>query len=122
MSNARLSTQSAALSSFPPPPPPLKHNNTGNDQAVLLHDATVTCYSSEHVQWILLAGVPMWLLYVIGLPVMAYFALRKSDCHGLLERWGKHDFNPSSLTAQDRITLTRFAFLFKGYRPQYYFW
>eukprot|EP00474_Spongospora_subterranea_P008032 CRZ08490.1 hypothetical protein [Spongospora subterranea] len=71
----------------------------------LLADLSQQCWSSEHSKWVMATGLPMLILYVIGIPFSAYIILRKNQ--GQL----------------DQIKMKmRYSFLSQGYTKSCYFW
>ena len=77
-------------------------------------DSSLECYTGPHLLWVILAGMPMLLLYVIGIPGFCFLQLWRGGCQATIERWvaGGAD----RLTAADRQMMRLYSFFFKGYR------
>ena len=77
----------------------------GQEDRRLRNALDMKCYEGEHVFWTLILGIPFLLLVVIGLPVLALFALFKH---------------------QDKLdtieVMEKYAFLYKGYQVKYWYW
>ena len=100
----------------------------GSAMEILLMDASVRCYSSQHIKWLLSVGTPMLLLYVTGIPLFIFYNLRKHNCQETIarlrspasDRDSDGDQARSQLTDMDRELIRHFSFLFKGYKI--FFW
>mmetsp|Transcript_3860 Transcript_3860/g.6766 ORF Transcript_3860/g.6766 Transcript_3860/m.6766 type:complete len:1674 (-) Transcript_3860:431-5452(-) len=79
--------------------------NLGTDHSFLVHDMHIQCYTPEHKYYILVLGVPSILVYIIGIPLVTL---------AILYRGRKHLTDP-------RFEI-RFAFLYKGYKEEFYWW
>jgi hypothetical protein len=84
----------------------------------LLGDLTEPCYSNQHVLFVLVLGIPMFLLWVLGIPLFAWAilywnrALIQAPATGL-----------SAVTLANKKALeSQMAFLYRGYKPTRFYW
>jgi hypothetical protein len=84
----------------------------------LLGDLTEPCHSSQHLFFMFTLGIPMLLLWVLGIPLFAWvilFSNRKliqANSAGL-----------SSVTlARKKALESQMAFLYRGYKPTRFYW
>jgi len=77
----------------------------GTTEEFLLPDMSQRCYDAEHLQWLLTIALPMLLLWVIGIPLVVLYLLRKNS-HKL----------------DDADVMMKYSFLFLGYKQKYYYW
>ena len=63
------------------------------------------CHSSDHIAWIMLAGVPTLIIWVIGMPILAFIALYKNR-------------NDLECPMMKRYLLL----LYQGLRPRVFYW
>ena len=85
---------------------------SGEGTSVLLLEASLTCYQPQHLGWAFAVGLPMLVLYAVGIPASVYFVLRRNDCEQVMQRWLAGELT----SEQDRQVLYRYSFLVKGYR------
>jgi hypothetical protein len=52
-----------------------KQLGTNPDDLYLLPDLSQKCYTSDHQFWIVAVGLPLLLLYVLGVPLFAFYKL-----------------------------------------------
>ena len=79
---------------------------SGEDTSVLLLEASLTCYQPQHLAWALGVGVPLLLLFAVGIPASVFFVLRRNNCEQVMQRWLTAS-SPRSRTARCS-TATRF--------------
>jgi len=114
----------------------------GPADVYLTEDLTLQCWTSAHWVYIFFLGLPMLLLYIVGLPFVLHSTLRKSlDKVTLIisdqqfSLRASHDRNSEVLTHQteeqrkqaqleqaSKTFYTNYAFLFLGYRLETYNW
>lgn len=68
-------------------------------------DSNIQCFGIEHLAWSLSLGVLMLLFYVFGVPIAAYYLLRKHV----------HENSKSKYR-------NVYSFLYSGYKEQFYYW
>lgn len=73
----------------------------GDDELYLSADLTLYCWTKEHWYWIIVVRVPMGIVYVLGIPLMGFFIIRR----GFL----RHQLFDAGF-------LSQFGFLFYGYK------
>ena len=71
----------------------------------LILDYDLQCWTHEHMFWVSFLGVPVLIVWGLGLPIFVYYVLRKNIAH--LE---SIDFRK------------KYAFLYVGYRPEKCYW
>jgi predicted outer membrane repeat protein len=76
-------------------------DNRVDNALYLLADLSQQCYSSTHLTWLLAVGLPMMVLWVIGIPLGAFFLLVRQR-HNIRE--------------QVPTTIMKYSFLYTGYR------
>jgi hypothetical protein len=69
-------------------------------------DLTVECWSSFHTMWVLLVGLPMGVMWVIGIPTLAFLVLKRVH---------------NKIRDKDYRTMKIYSFLVKGYEADYYY-
>jgi hypothetical protein len=74
-------------------------------RAVLAADMTLGCSAPSSVAWQLAAGVPTFVLFSCGIPLISYLALRRN----------RHRLS-------DRRIKQVYGFLFAGFNDEVYFW
>jgi len=67
-------------------------------------DLDMDCFSSTHLMWIFLLGAPMFIIYGIGIPLIAFIILKTRD-------------NLESIE-----TKRYFLMLYQGFKPRRFFW
>jgi hypothetical protein len=83
----------------------------------LLSDITEPCYSSHHVLFIFAIGIPMFVLWVFGIPFFAWLILYRN--RGLIQA----PMGVSSVVRmQKKIFESQMAFMYRGYKPSRYYW
>jgi hypothetical protein len=84
----------------------------------LLGDLTEPCYSRQHVFFICVLGIPMFLFWVFGIPFFAWVILYRN----------KHLIQApvigtsATVRAQKKNFESQMAFLYRGYKPSRYYW
>ena len=78
-----------------------------DNKLYLLADLQEPCYAGRHLIWFLCSTIPQILLYVIGLPLLGFFLIRKEAKKRRL---------------QHQITQFRYGMLYSGYRPERWWW
>jgi len=68
-------------------------------------DLDLECWDEVHIPWVILLFIPALTLYVLGLPLGAFYFLHK------------HRFN-----LDDKIPRFHFGILYLGFRPECYYW
>ena len=48
------------------------------DEEWLLNDLSIRCWEKDHLFWALLIGIPSIILWVIGIPFVGLYTLRKN--------------------------------------------
>mmetsp|Transcript_23028 Transcript_23028/g.38581 ORF Transcript_23028/g.38581 Transcript_23028/m.38581 type:complete len:608 (+) Transcript_23028:6873-8696(+) len=90
---------------------------------VLLPDMNQRCYEGSHLVMVLAVGVPMFIGYVLGFPMLCLYILR-STRDDMRSRWTP-DYE-ASLSLSERFFKLRNSMkvflLFNGYRPSFYYW
>jgi len=76
-----------------------------NNELWVTADMSLRCWDYEHVKYILLIALPCCIVWIFGLPLL---------CLGLLYR------SRERLTAES--IQIKYSFLYKGYRPELYYW
>jgi hypothetical protein len=84
----------------------------------LLGDMTQLCYSSQHVLFITAVALPMFVLWVFGIPCFAFVLLYRN--RALIQMSGAGI--SSSMRAQKRVFESQMAFLYRGYVTTRYYW
>ena len=85
---------------------------------VVLGDMLELCYSSQHLLFILALGVPMLLLWVLGIPFFAWIVLYRNRDLVTMPAQGAS----AVMRNQKRIFESQMAFLYRGYKPTRYYW
>lgn len=70
----------------------------------LYSDMRTQCWTRDHIFWVLVVGLPMLIVYVIGIPLSAFLVIYK------------HSDDLSSSEAAP------FQFLFVKFEPGYWYW
>jgi hypothetical protein len=78
---------------------------TVEEVTYLTRDMRVECYKGRHLFWVLVNGVPMLIIWVIGMPLFGFLMLLKNR---------KTLRNPS--------TLAKYRLLYVGLKAQYFYW
>lgn len=68
-------------------------------------DLSIKCFEGPHLKWALIAGFPTILLWGFGIPLFAFYSLYKVKN------------NLKDLEVRQRL-----AFLYKGYKKEFYYW
>lgn len=85
---------------------------------VVLGEMTERCFSSQHIFFIFVLGVPMLIMWVIGIPFFAWIVLFRNRDLITMPAQGA-----SAVTRnQKRIFESQMAFLYRGYKPTRYYW
>jgi hypothetical protein len=84
----------------------------------LLGDMTEPCYSAQHVLFIFALGIPMALLWVLGIPLFAFIVLYRNSHLIQLPAVGVSTI----MRVKKRNFEAQMAFLYRGYRPSRYYW
>ena len=82
----------------------------------LFLDQDIECWSAEHWPWVVLAAASL-ASFTVGFPVSAILLMRSRSVPQVIDRWMSED-----LHAEDQLTLTAYAYLFKGYKSRYFYW
>jgi hypothetical protein len=86
--------------------------------SVVLGDMLEPCFSSQHLFFIAVLGVPMLVFWVLGIPVFAWYVLFRNRTLILLPVSGV-----SSVMRNRKIVFeSQMAFLYRGYKPTRYYW
>jgi hypothetical protein len=85
---------------------------------VVLGDMLEPCFSSQHMFLFIVIGLPMLILWVIGIPFFAWFVLFRNRHLIMLSPTGVS----SVMRVNKRVFESQMAFLYRGYRPTRYFW
>ena len=100
----------------------------------LSEDFAVQCWvSGRHWVYIVLLGLPLFLVYVLGVPLAVYLILSRPDSKlkiAQISDWLNSYLSPSSARPEGssdtsvkfRDFQKNYGFLFVGYKPQYYYW
>jgi hypothetical protein len=83
----------------------------------LLGDIMEPCYSSHHVLFIAAIGIPMFVLWVFGIPFFAWVILYRNR-HLIQAPTGVS----SVVRMQKKIFESQMAFMYRGYKPSRYYW
>jgi len=84
----------------------------------MLGDLSEPCHSDEHILFILLLGIPMFLFWVVGIPFFAWIILYRN--RSLIQA---PVAGTSAVTrARKKIFESQMAFLYRGYKPTRYYW
>jgi hypothetical protein len=83
-----------------------------------LGDMTEPCYSPQHTLFILALGIPMVLLWVLGIPLFAFIVLYRNSHLIQLPAVGVSTI----MRVKKRNFEAQMAFLYRGYRPSRYYW
>eukprot|EP00455_Lapot_gusevi_P014332 TRINITY_DN17119_c0_g1_i5.p1 TRINITY_DN17119_c0_g1~~TRINITY_DN17119_c0_g1_i5.p1 ORF type:complete len:634 (+),score=97.92 TRINITY_DN17119_c0_g1_i5:441-2342(+) len=75
------------------------------DDYYLTSDFGVQCWSQGHLLWVFFLAFPMFFLYVVGIPLLAIYVLKRSS-HKL----------------DEFRVMYKYAFLYRGYGEKWYFW
>jgi hypothetical protein len=81
----------------------LYHCTTIQDTEFLTQALDEECWTGDHLTWLLIAGVPMTIIYVVGIPAAGFFFLRKNKGKLQPEHPDFEAFN------------AKYSFLYKGY-------
>lgn len=89
-----------------------------DDDNFMLGDMSKECYGSEHLFFSLLVGLPMLFLWVVGIPLYAFFVLYTNSTlitmlpneGNEIDRREKKDFEAQA------------GFLYRAYHPTRYYW
>lgn len=84
----------------------------------MLGDLSEPCYSSQHLLFILVLGVPMLIFWVIGIPLFAWVILYRNRALIQTPATGASDIT----RAQKKVFESQMAFLYRGYKPTRYYW
>ena len=84
----------------------------------MLGDLSEPCYSPQHVMFILVLGVPMLILWVLGIPLFAFAILFRNRALIQAPAVGTSDIT----RAQKRNFESQMAFMYRGYKPTRYYW
>ena len=71
----------------------------------LLKDLQMKCWGNDHTKWAYMIGIPMIILWVIGIPFVGLFILCKH----------RHNLN-------EEETLARYKMMYQGLRMDVYYW
>jgi hypothetical protein len=77
-----------------------------DDDKYLIADLSQKCYTAKHYTWLLLVGIPMLMLFTVGIPVSAFYLLRANEAK----------------LQSDEQTRMRLSFLYNGYEQKWYWW
>ena len=110
------------------------------DDFFLDEDLTIRCYSSEHWKLMYTLAVPLLFVYVLGIPGMIWFILRKPtnqrhlrkivEVEHLQVQCDESDEKSLGAAAVARVTMdeatinfeSNYAFIFLGYHQNAYLW
>lgn len=84
----------------------------------LLNDLTQQCYSSTHLTYIIVLSAPMLILWVLGVPFFALMILYRNRALIQAPAFG----TATIVRMKKKIFESQMAFLYRGYKPQRYFW
>ena len=79
--------------------------NEVNGINYLERDFNIECWTPAHTKWCLGLGIPMIIIYVVGIPLFGFLLLY---------------FNRFKL--EDEIFLGRFRMIYQGMRPKRFYW
>ena len=77
-----------------------------------MNDLSIVCYESLHLKYVLYVGIPNFFLYVVGLPILMLFLIKKAMA-------STKDMN--SKESHDSIRY-RYGLLMAGFRDNMYAW
>ena len=92
--------------------------NADPGASFMLGDLSEPCYSSQHIMFILVLGVPMFILWVVGIPLFAWAILYRNRALIQAPATGTSDIT----RAQKKNFESQIAFLYRGYKPTRYYW
>jgi len=84
----------------------------------VLGDMSVECFGSEHMTYLLLVALPMGVLWVLGIPLIAFLYLRANKD---LIKMPTLMASKEELAAKLKFDATA-GFLYRGYRANRYYW
>jgi hypothetical protein len=79
--------------------------NSADDREFLTGDATLECYTESFYSWLVVLGVPMLILFSLGIPVLAYLIL-----------WRRRN------SLDEPETREFFYFLYAGLNLKFWYW
>jgi len=89
-----------------------------NNEYVVLMDMSLSCYGKTHLLYVLAIGIPLCVLWVIGIP-LTFFKYLKSQSALIT---AKHiDLTPEQLDERRHIEIG-FSVLLRGYKPELWYW
>jgi hypothetical protein len=93
-----------------------------NNDWFMSESLDIRCWGSGHFSYIFFLGVPMMILYVVGIP-LGLFALLKSNEHLVRETdpVKAHQETPEMMERMIRFQ-SKYSFLYDGYKKKYHWW
>jgi hypothetical protein len=85
-----------------------KQLGVGDDDFYLTQDMQIRCYTPEHIAWMITLGIPMLVVYVVGIPFFVFYLLHKHQRK-------LHDPKEPGIKR-------RLFFLYTGYEREWWFW
>eukprot|EP00357_Protocruzia_adherens_P004466 CAMPEP_0114979932 /NCGR_PEP_ID=MMETSP0216-20121206/4664_1 /TAXON_ID=223996 /ORGANISM="Protocruzia adherens, Strain Boccale" /LENGTH=304 /DNA_ID=CAMNT_0002341349 /DNA_START=46 /DNA_END=956 /DNA_ORIENTATION=- len=77
----------------------------GDGNSYLTRDTSIQCWSGEHLAWSLGVALPGIVVWGLAAPLIAAWFMQRS----------KHELKNPEMVA-------KYGFIYKGFRPRYYFW
>ena len=85
---------------------------------VVLGEMMEICYSSQHILFIAALGMPMLILWVLGIPFFAWFVLYRNRNLVMMPVQGAS----AVMRNKKKVFESQMAFLYRGYKPSRYYW
>jgi len=86
--------------------------------SVVLGDMLEPCFSSQHLFFIFVLGIPMLVFWVLGIPLFAWFVLFRNRSLIMLPTTGVS----TVMRTRKRVFESQMAFLYRGYKSTRYYW
>ncbi len=81
-------------------------------------NTSIECWAGTHTTWVLAMALPILILFVVGFPVVTYFALAKAQIKDTLHKEESNE----PLLDEDWKKIDRYSFIVKGYKPKFWYW
>ena len=90
-----------------------------NDKTFLRADLEVVCGEGEHLMYSLMLGVPMLLVYVLGLPVFGFLRIKKLRSNKIFYNTsGEYRFDPSKILQEHKV----WGLFYSAFREETWWW
>ena len=86
--------------------------------SVVLGEMLEPCYSSQHILFIVAIGMPMLILWVLGIPFFAWLVLYRNRDLVMTPAQGAS----ATMRNKKKVFESQMAFLYRGYKPTRYYW